>query len=410
MKLQKTTKIIFILPLAFMLSIHLFASQLRINQMNQIQQETTDSVYSIVDKMPEFIGGQKALITFLNQTVSYPAEALKKEEQGKVVIQFTITKSGKVENAKVLRSVSSSLDAEALRVIGLLPDWTPGEQNGEKVSVYQIMPVAFQIPTEESLWQVNEKTLIVIDSVKMPEKFNTKVLNPNKLSSVTVLKPFPKEEKSKLMAKYGKQAADGVVLISTNKEEIYYALADSLDTVNTENCKDHAKIPEFPGGKPELIRFLSDSIQYPFVPKELKTQGKVIVRFLIDKSGKVTNAQVMKPLDYYLDKEALRVINTLPDWTPGIRCGKNINIYVTMPVEFKLELPKSQKEWEPNAKTIILLDGVRLPASFDLAWLNYANLASYKVLQPSTKEITKNLVKEYGKDAVNGVILIECIK
>lgn len=407
MKLQK---VIYILTLAFLFSVHLSASQLRINQENQIQQDTKDSVYSVVEKMPEFQGGQNELITFLNQNVSYPAEALKKKEQGKVIVQFTITKSGKVENAKVLRSVSPSLDNEALRVIGLLPDWTPGEQNGEKVAVYQILPVVFQIPSEESLWEVNDKTVILIDGVKMPSKFNTNILNPSKLSSVKILKPFPKEEKSRLIAQYGRQAADGVVLISTNKEGIYYSLADTIDATKNDTCKENTQVPEFPGGKTKLIRYLADSIQYPFVAKQLKTEGKVIMRFKVDKSGKVSDAQVMKPVDYFLDKEALRVINSLPDWQPGTKCGQNISIFVTMPVIFKLDLPTDQKEWERNDKTIVLLDGEELPASFDLSWLNYANLSSYKVLQPTTKDVTKKLVKEYGKDAVNGVILIESKK
>jgi len=406
-KTNTTPFITLVLVLFITFTGSLSATQLR---MNQIQQETTDSVYAIVDKMPEFQGGEKALVAFLNQTISYPAEALKKKEQGKVIVQFVIAKNGKIENAKVLRSVSPSLDNEALRVIGLLPDWTPGEQNGEKVAVYQILPVVFQIPSEESLWEVNEKTIIMIDGVKMPSKFNTNILNNSKLSSVMILKPFPKEEKSKLIAQYGRDAANGVVLISTNKEEIYYSLADTIDTAKNDTCKEKTKIPEFPGGKTELIRYITDSIQYPFVAKQLKTEGKVIVRFKVDKTGKVNDAQVMKPVDYFLDKEALRVINTLPEWKPGTKCGQNISIFVTMPVTFKLDLPADQKEWERNDKTIVLLDGERLPASFDLSWLNYANLSSYKVLQPTTKEVSKNLVKEYGKDAVNGVILIESKK
>ncbi|MDD5183750.1 MAG: hypothetical protein PHS84_00635, partial [Paludibacter sp.] len=77
--------------LLFFLTGSLSASQVRVNQENQNQQDTKDSIYSIVDKMPEFQGGQKGLIAFLNQNVSYPAEALKKTEQGKVIVQFTIT-------------------------------------------------------------------------------------------------------------------------------------------------------------------------------------------------------------------------------------------------------------------------------------------------------------------------------
>jgi hypothetical protein len=116
---------------------------------------------------------------------------------------------------------------------------------------------------------------------------------------------------------------------------------------------------------------------------------------------------VLRSLDYFLDKEALRVINTLPNWIPGTQCNGNVDIIVTMPVNFKIAQPETEKPaWKVNEKTIILLDGERLPSSFDLGLLSYAGLSSYKVLEPTTPEVTKKLVSKYGKDAVNGVVLI----
>jgi TonB family protein len=159
-----------------------------------------------------------------------------------------------------------------------------------------------------------------------------------------------------------------------------------------------------------MKKYLSDSIQYPFVATQLKKEGKVAVQFKVDVAGKISEAKVKQSADYFLDKEALRVVSTMPDWTPGAKCDQKLNILVTMPVVFKLALPAAEKGWERNDKTIILLDGERMPSSFDLNWLNYANLASYKVLQPGDKAVNKKLVSEYGKDAVNGVVLIETNK
>lgn len=377
---------------------------------NEITNLTTDSIFAVVEKMPEFTGGEKGIFTFLKQTIQYPAEAQKKNEQGRVIVRFVISKTGKVENVEVIRGVSQSIDSEALRVVGLMPDWTPGEQNGEKVAVYYTLPVMFKLTSEEDAWEINEKTVVLIDGVKMPENFNTKILNPSKLTSASVLKPFPKEEKSRLIKLYGKQAENGVLLITSNKEEMYYVLADTTGINANVRCKEEISEPEFIGGKTQLLRYIADSIQYPFVAKQLKTQGKVIVQFLVDKTGKISDAKVMKSLDYFLDKEALRVINSMPNWNPGAKCNEKLAILVTMPVHFKLEIPATEKVWERNDKTIVLLNGERLPASFDLAWLNYSNIASYKVLQPDTKEIIKKLVKDYGKDAVNGVVLIEMAK
>jgi TonB family protein len=405
MNQRKTTrsrfnKLVFILPavLAFFISGNVRA--------NQSQQNAKDSVYTFAEKMPEFPGGEKALVNFLSQNINFPAEAIKRDEHGKVYVQFVVSKTGKVENAKVVKSVSPDLDNEALRVIGSLPDWTPGEQGGEKVSVQRIIPILFQNapPKDPNAWEPNDKTLVLIDDVKMPANFNTSILNPEKVASVSLLKPFPKEEKSKLMDKYGKQAADGVILITTKKTEIEFALAD------TTGCKTTTIRPEFPGGEAKLMSYIADSIQYPFAAKQLKTQGKVFVQFKVDKTGKISDAKIARRFDYFLEKEALRVVGTMPDWIPGTKCGEKTDMYVVMPVTFKLEETAAQKGWVKNAKTIILQDGIRLPATFNLEWLNYAALSAYQVLQPTTKEVTKKLVSQYGKDAANGVILISTRK
>lgn len=364
-----------------------------------------DSVYAVVGKMPEFPGGEKALIEFLNSNIQYPPDAQKKNEQGRVIVRFVVGKTGKVEQATVIKSVSPALDKEALRVIGLLPDWTPGEQNGVAVPVYKILPIVFQNLSEEERWQANANTVVVIDSVQMPAGFNIGILNSGKLESLQVLKPFPKEEKARLMKKYGKQAADGVILITTKKHEIQYTLADSIP-----GCTDAATVPQFPGGIAGLTKFMADSLQYPFVAQRLKTQGKVFVQFNVERNGKISDARVIRSVDYFLDREALRLLAAMPHWNPGTKCGEKVSIRVIMPVIFKLDLPAAEKEWERTEKTIIMLDGKRLPSTFNLEWIDYSGLSAYKVLQPTTKEITKKLVSEYGKDAVNGVIVMESVK
>ncbi|HEY6913843.1 MAG TPA: energy transducer TonB [Paludibacter sp.] len=403
MCLSKTLKFVFVFSFAFAFSINAHARPLKNIQLasDSVISQKDDSVYSVVDKMPEFPGGDKELIGFINKKLRYPADAKKKNEQGKVIVQFVISKTGKVENATVLKGMSASLDKEALRVIGKLPAWTPGEQAGNKVAVYKVVPVIFQ--DEESAWTVTEKTLVIIDNEKMPLGFDTQILSSGKLASAIVLKPFPKEEKAKLIDKYGRQAVNGVVLITTKKDEMEYILADTL--IHTD-CKEPDVLPEFPGGKAKMMTYIADSIHYPFVAQRLKTQGKVFVQFLVDNKGKISDARVIRRADYYLDKEALRVVNTMPDWTPASKCGEKLNVYVTLPISFRLEVPAAEKEWEKNDKTIVMLNGVKLPASFDLKLLNFTNLASYKVLQPTTKEVTKKLVSQYGKDAVNGVVLI----
>ncbi len=384
----------------------LFAFSFGSIAQNQAPTTKQDSVYSIVEKMPEFRGGEKAMMTYIYQNTKYPTEAYKKKQEGKVILQFVVNKQGLVENAKVARGISPALDKEALRVVNSFPEWIPGIQNELNVAVNITLPITFKyVPIDSTNWYINEKTLVIIDDVKMPEKFTIEILNIAKFNEVKVFKPFPEHEKERLMKEYGKQAADGVVLIKSNKYGMYYALADST------GCEEAATIPKFEGGNDLLLKHIADSIQYPFVPKRLKTEGKVIVRFTVDKIGKINDVKVVNSLDYFLDKEAIRVINTLPNWIAGTQCNNKVSIVVTMPVNFTLEVPSTEKSaWKPDEKTVVLLDGVRLPSTFDLKWLNYVSLTAYKVLEPTTKEVIKQLIKEYGKDAANGVVLISMVK
>ncbi|NDV46147.1 TonB family protein [Paludibacter sp. 221] len=107
-------------------------------------------IFSIVDKMPEFPGGQQAMFEYLNKNLKYPAEAQKNGEQGRVIVQFVVEKSGKIKDITVIRGVSSSLDKEAVRVVENMPDWTPGEQRGQKVDVKYTLPFSYKLPEEEA--------------------------------------------------------------------------------------------------------------------------------------------------------------------------------------------------------------------------------------------------------------------
>lgn len=97
------------------------------------------------ETMPEFPGGQSALFKFLGKNINYPTKAKAKNIQGKVYINFIVTKEGEISNAYVIKGVYPSLDAEALRVINHMPDWSPGKQDGEVVSVKYNIPINFKL-------------------------------------------------------------------------------------------------------------------------------------------------------------------------------------------------------------------------------------------------------------------------
>ena len=104
-----------------------------------------DKVYEVCEQMPTFPGGDAALMKYLSENVKYPALAIKAQEQGRVVVSFTVEKDGAISDVKVARSVTPSLDAEAVRVVKAMPKWTPGKQDGQLVRVRYNVPVSFKL-------------------------------------------------------------------------------------------------------------------------------------------------------------------------------------------------------------------------------------------------------------------------
>jgi protein TonB len=96
--------------------------------------------------------------------------------------------------------------------------------------------------------------------------------------------------------------------------------------------------PEFPyGGMSGLMQYLSKNIKYPPIAQENGTQGRVIVQFVVNRDGSIVDAKVMRGVDPYLDKEALRVIKMMPKWSPGKQRNKPVRVKYTVPVMFRLQ-------------------------------------------------------------------------
>ena len=118
-----------------------------IDLINDNYDASNDEVFHSSGHMPSFPGGDVALMKFIKDNMIYPYEALKNRIEGKVIIQFVVTKTGKVGKVKVVRSVNKELDQEAVRLIKMLPDFSPGRNNvGEPVNVWYILPVIFKLP------------------------------------------------------------------------------------------------------------------------------------------------------------------------------------------------------------------------------------------------------------------------
>lgn len=187
-----------------------------------VPREVTPSVspvFQVVEEMPEFPGGMRECLTFLEKNIKYPVEAQLAGAQGKVIVQFVVEKDGSIINPKIVRSIDPALDGEAIRVISLMPKWKPGMQKGKPVSVQYTVPVTFRLNDKKDTntkmlnldsIPADQRPLILVDGEKISADI-MKLINSDKIESISVFKDSQK-------LKYGPEGKNGVVLITTKRK------------------------------------------------------------------------------------------------------------------------------------------------------------------------------------------------
>jgi TonB family protein len=108
-------------------------------------QEEVEQVYKEADVMPEFPGGMNELMQYMMQSIKYPKELQESGVSGKVFVQFVVNTEGKIGQVEVVKGVHEKLDAEAIRVISEMPDWTPGKKDGKEVNVELVLPISYTL-------------------------------------------------------------------------------------------------------------------------------------------------------------------------------------------------------------------------------------------------------------------------
>jgi len=248
-----------------------------------------DFVFHTVEVMPEFPGGDVALLEYIKNNIVYPEKAKAKGVYGRISMNFTVEIDGSVSNVIVARNVDPDLDAEAIRVIKSLPKFKPGTQRGKPVRVKYSVPVNFRPPE--------------------PAKTDAGKTAPAKTD------PAKKTPNTTVPA-----------VIEIIENDVVYETAEVM--------------PEFPGGEVALLKYIQAHTVYPKVAAENGKQGRVMVTFIVKNDGSVSNITVSenanKAFDPELKAEAIRVIGLLPKFKPGTNKGKAINVKYSVPVNFKL--------------------------------------------------------------------------
>ena len=234
-----------------------------------------DTIYDVVDQMPEYPGGMEMLMKYVAENVKYPEAAKEKNISGRVFVQFVIEKDGSVNEVKVLNSIGGGCDEEAVRVVKAMPNWKPGIKDGKPVRVRYNMPFNFKLDDAQ------------------PTKTDKKSVKNDK--------------------KDVKADENGV-----------YTVPETM--------------PEYPGGVEAMIAYFSENLTVPEKYTTGEFEYKLFVQFVVTEDGSVADVDLLKAMDSKqdLNDEAIRVVKSMPKWKPGTVDGKPVKVSYTLPIVYRI--------------------------------------------------------------------------
>ena len=192
-----------------------------------------------------------------------------------------------------------------------------------------------KVEKKEIIRQEPEK---VVEQVKSSVKFTAPVIKKDEeVKEEDMIKLDEVEKSNKAVGAFNVQGNDevgGEVLKA--KEEI--KAPEPPKHVEEEKVFDVVEqMPSFPGGNSALMKFLNENIHYPVVAQENGVQGRVVISFVVERDGHITDVQVARSVDPSLDKEAQRVVKSMPKWIPGKQNGSAVRVKYNVPVSFRLQ-------------------------------------------------------------------------
>ena len=206
-------------------------------------------------------------------------------------------------------------------------------------------PVSIHVELKDGV----ENPLVVIDG-KHATMEELQALDPQTIDNISVLK-----DKASLEV-FGEDGKNGVIIVTT-KDAAREALTMTLQPASSTATSDDVevvvvdmypethdsdafdvveKMPEYPGGIEAFMKFLSENVRYPEAASKAGIQGRVLVNFIVEKDGSISNIHVIQNVNEYLDAEAVRVVGAMPKWTPGMHEGKAVRVKYTVPISFRL--------------------------------------------------------------------------
>jgi len=249
-------------------------------------------VYDAVEQPAVPKGGPQGYADYLASHQKYPTAAMQAKQEGTVMVTFVVEKSGGIGEVEVKQPVAPLLDAEAMRVIKAAPKWTPAHHKGKVVRQRVTVPVSFVLAEGSG------------EVVEIPAPGGS--------------------------AKPGQPLPPGAVEAAPGTSSVIGTTASGASIIRPEKGTQPV------GGNAAFFAWVAANQKYPDLARKRKIQGKVLVEFMVQPDGSLTDVRVPKKHGSGLDEEAIRLIKAAPKWEPALYQGKPIKQKMVLPILFQL--------------------------------------------------------------------------
>ena len=320
---------------------------------------TPPTVYTYVEQMPE---PGYDMAKYLSEHLKYPDIAYKANIQGRVIVKFIVNEDGSTSDFKVEKGIGGGCDEEAIKALRTMPKWKAGVHNGLPVRVWTMLPVSFTMTKPGIIYNTlfdhidqppkadYDIDKYIAEHIRYPMAAWTSKKEGNVLVQFLVEKDgtisecFVKErlffgcddeaiDIVKSMPKWAPGIHKGMPVKVWTTLKVPFHLSDSVKLLpDSLNIKGE----RMPGPDFDLPKYLSDNLQYPDLARNNNISGRVIVKFVVNEDGSLTDFHVLRGIGGGCDEEAVRVLKKMPRWKPGIQNGKPVKVYFTQPISFNL--------------------------------------------------------------------------
>ena len=261
----------------------------------------SESIFRIVEEMPRFPGcedqgldkselkkcAEGKMLKYVYSNIIYPKVAKENKLEGRVIAQFVVDKDGSIINIKVLHDVGGGCGDEVTRVLKTMPKWIPGKQRGKPIKVQYTLPISFKMDKKEVVEEEEIEEVEIDEIPPMEEELIFKVVEDMPM--------FP-----------------GCEDPNFSRNEI-------------KKCSDK-----------KMFEFIKANLQYPKEAKKNGVEGRVILQFVVQKDGSLSNIKVIRNISNGCGEEAVRVVKSMPKFKPGKQRGKTVKVQYTLPISFRL--------------------------------------------------------------------------